>query len=261
MPARRYWELEDAAVHWPSIDAGPGDIGRVLFLEFGLTFGDHWMSVPLDVPTGSLTRIASLVVTDTFGVRSLVSAAADLDHQRGSTAWRFLELTRPDTVAGPLLFVPPAAAALDGPTVEAIDFVRDDTSDIVWAIDRIALGADGQPRTLAPAAAPPATPSTLPMYQLGPAIDPSYHPYRQRTTTTGAALALHAIPGTRSPVRPDLPAQIRAHALSPRPLRVAAQPALLRAADGSYHVVYRRVRSDTPATSSPGFAFDTLEGT
>ncbi|HWU87836.1 MAG TPA: hypothetical protein VN253_11200, partial [Kofleriaceae bacterium] len=265
MPARRYWELEDAAVHWPSIDAGPGDIGRILFVEFGLTFAEHWLSVPLDVPAGSLTRVTSLVVTDTFGVRTLVSAAVDLDQLRGSTAWRFLELSRTGAVSGPLLFLPPAAVSLDGPIEEAIDVVRDDVGDVVWAIDRTALGADGKPRTLStsPGASPGAsgTPAVAaaPVYRLGPSVDSSYHPYRQQLASDGAALTLLAIPGAPVAVRADLPARLRAHALPSRPLRVAIQPALARSPDGAYHVVHRRVRSDAPASSTPALAFDVVE--
>lgn len=258
MPARRYWELEDAAVHWPSIDAGPGDIGRILFVEFGLTFAEHWLSVPLDVPAGSLTRIASLVVTDTFGVRTQISAAADLDQQRGSTAWRFLELSRTG-VAGPLVFLPPASASLDGPAVEAIDVARDDVGDVVWAIDRTALGADGAPRTIA-AMGTAAAPADAPAYRLGPSVDPSYHPYRQRIAGDGAVLALLAIPGTPVAPRADLPARLRAHALPARPLRLATQAALARSPDGAYHVVYRRVRGDAPGSPLPALAFDVIDG-
>jgi hypothetical protein len=258
MPARRYWELEDAAVHWPSIDAGPGDIGRILFIEFGLTFADHWLTVPLEVAAGSLTRITSLVVTDTFGVRTLVSAAADLDQQRGSTAWRFLELSRTSAVPGPLVFLPPAATSLDGPTVEAVDFARDDVADVVWAIDRTALGADGRPRTIAPSPAPASVPAVA-SYRLGPTVDPTFRPYRQRIAADGAALTLVAIPGAPAAPRPDLPTRLRGHALPPRALRIAIQPALARSPDGTYHVVYRRMRADAPASPTPALAFDVVE--
>jgi hypothetical protein len=255
MPARRYWELEDAAVHWPSLDAGPGDIGRILFIEFGLTFADHWLTVPLEVPAGSLTRVTSLIVTDTFGVRAQVSAAADLDRQRGSTAWRFLEVASA-TVAGPLVFIPPAAAALDGPTVEVIDFIRDDIADVVWAIDRTALGADGRPRTIVATPAPAPPPGS---YRVGPTVDPSCHPYRQRLASDGEILARVAIPGAPDRPRPDLPVRLRAHALPPRALRLATQPTVARAADGSYHVITRRVRTAAPASPTPGLAFDVVE--
>ncbi len=92
--------------HGRPIDAGPGDVGRLLFVEYGLTFGDHWLMVPLEAPAGAVLRVTSLSVTDTFGVRQSVRAAADLDADRGDSSWRFLELSRDAGLDGPLVFIP-----------------------------------------------------------------------------------------------------------------------------------------------------------
>jgi len=96
-------------------------------------------------------------------------------------------------------------------------------------------------------------------YRLGPAVDPTYHPYRQRIGNDGAALTLVAIPGAPVAPRPDLPARLRSHALPPRALRLATQPALARSPDGAYHVVYRRIRANAPASPTPALAFDVVE--
>jgi hypothetical protein len=44
---------------------------RLLAVELGLTFADDWLVVPVDLPAGSLARVVSHVVTDTFGAREL----------------------------------------------------------------------------------------------------------------------------------------------------------------------------------------------
>ncbi len=260
MPARRYWELEDAAVHWPAIDAGPGDIARILFVEFGLAFGEHWQVIPLQVPAGSLSRVTSFVVTDTFGGRTLVGAAADLD---GSTApssrWRFLELSRTGELAGPLVFVPPAAAEAIGPVREVVDFMRDDVADVLWAVDRNLLGADARSRDVAPAPPAPGPAVTIATYRLGPAVDPAYHPYRARIDPDGFAFALGAIPGAPAAPRPDLPSRVRAHALPSRALRLETRHDLARSSDGAHHLVLVRNKDAIAAPPAPSLAFDTVE--
>ena len=69
-------------------------------IEYASSYGNDWFVVPLTLPVGSLTRVDSLVVTDTFGVRSL--AATD---------------RRPRAAAGALVDVPagdPARAPARG---------------------------------------------------------------------------------------------------------------------------------------------------
>jgi hypothetical protein len=259
MPARRYWELEDAAVHWPSIDAGPGDVARILFVEFGLAFGEHWLSVPLPVPAGSVSRVASLVVTDTFGRRTLVGAAADLDAASASSAWCFLELSRAGELAGPLVFVPPAAAGALGPDREVVDFARDDVSDVLWAVDRTILGGDALPRDIAPAPPAPMPPSSLERYQLGPDVDPAYHPYRPRIDQDGLVLALASIPDAPAAARPDLPSRVRGHALPSRALRLVTRLELARSPDGSRHVIEVHETAATAAPPNLSLIFDTTE--
>lgn len=46
-------------------------------IEYASTYGNDWFVVPLSLPVGSVTRVDSLVVTDTFGVRSLLRPLGD----------------------------------------------------------------------------------------------------------------------------------------------------------------------------------------
>jgi hypothetical protein len=257
-PARRYWDLEDASVNWSAIAAGPGDVARLLAIDLALTFADNWLLVPLDVPAGSLTVIDSLVVTDTFGERTLVRSAAELDG--AARRWKFCETTS-DGVR-PLLFIPPATGAqVTGPTLTAIDFVRDDVGDVLWAIERIALGADGRPRDVVLPEAPTATPSTdgPPAYILGSAIPVSHHPFRARQTATGLELVRATVPDREpEPSRADLPLRLSVASAPRRPARLRSLYTLARSADGGYHLVHRRLLEPAAPSSAPALAFDQL---
>ena len=253
-PARRYWDLEDSAVVWPALSAGPGDVGRLLAIELGLTFSDDWLVVPLELPRGAVARVVSHVVTDTFGVRILVRGTTDLD---APATWHFCELARDAALAGPLVFVPPPAGPpLVGPVLDAIAFAGDDVADVLWAIDRTVLGEDGVPSSsFAPAPTAPAT-SARPVYTLGPKIPTTMHPYRMTTGTTGVKLVLSSIPGVTLTTRRELPPQIGVGALPSRPVQLQLTAMLQRASDGSYRRTIRHDVVDVPAPVLPPLDFD-----
>lgn len=258
-PARRYWDLEDSAVNWSAIGANPGDVARLVTVELALTFADHWLQVPLAVPAGTVSRVVSLVVTDTFEKRSLVRSAAELDGP--GRMWSFCELARSPQLAGPLIFVPPAAGSqLSGRTLEAIELSRDDIGDVLWAIDRTLRGADGRPRDV-DVSPPPVTPVDSPTYRVGPDVPTWRHPYRAHVGEAGLALVRADVPGAPAvPDRPDLPLRISIAAAPSAPAQVRTFYTLARTSDGSYHLVLRRALG--AVAPSPGFAleFDRVEG-
>ena len=72
MPVSRWWEFEDGQVNLGSVDAGPDDSLWILLLGFALEYGNDWFVVPLELPAGAVYRVVSLIVTDSFGQRTLV---------------------------------------------------------------------------------------------------------------------------------------------------------------------------------------------
>ena len=78
MPAARFWEFEDAQVDFGSVDAGPTDLARMLLVEFALAYGNDWFVIPIELEVGSLYRTRSFVITDTFGVRTLIKSSSEL---------------------------------------------------------------------------------------------------------------------------------------------------------------------------------------
>jgi hypothetical protein len=91
MPARRFWELEDAAVDIGALSATAEDIGRLLLREFALIYGNDWFQIPLSVPVGSGVTVNSLTVTDTLGVTTPIPHYVDADGTTGG--WRVFALS------------------------------------------------------------------------------------------------------------------------------------------------------------------------
>ncbi len=85
----RFWEFEDAQVDFGSVDAGPTDLARMLLVEFALAYGNDWFVIPIELDVGSLYRTRSLVITDTFGVRTLIKPSSELGAPHST--WRMFQ--------------------------------------------------------------------------------------------------------------------------------------------------------------------------
>ena len=59
------------------LPAGPGDIPHLMLSDFATNFGNDWYVVPIDLDVGTLTVTRSLVITDSFGVQTLVAPIND----------------------------------------------------------------------------------------------------------------------------------------------------------------------------------------
>ena len=133
-PADRFWEFEDATVHFGAIDAGPTDLTRILLVEFSLVYGNDWFVVPIRLPVGSLFRVATCTVRDTFGVTSTLTRSRNEQGAR----WSVFDL------AGDFLYLPPTLAApLGGPPIERLQLARDEAANLAWGIEQLVPGLSG----------------------------------------------------------------------------------------------------------------------
>jgi hypothetical protein len=151
MPADRWWEFEDAEVNFGALSAGPLDLLPMVLMSFALEYGNDWFMLPIELDVGSLCRIRSLVVTDSFGERSLIRAAAEVDRPRAD--WRMFHLTGDRrAAAGPadpadgIFLLPPAlAASLHSAPIEDVVFLRDELANMAWAVERTVENLAGRP--------------------------------------------------------------------------------------------------------------------
>jgi hypothetical protein len=187
-PAARFWELEDAVVAYGLVPAGPTDLAHLLMIEYASSYGNDWYLVPLELPVGSVTRVGSLVVTDTFGVRSLLRPIGDPALPAPYfSMWQPAARRHPGDPAGapvPNLFLlpPTIGRGVDGAPVEDVLFLRDEMSNLAWAVERSVEGVTGAPISLAdgaPAAdgpAPLAEPGAAPRWLLATAVPGNWVP-------------------------------------------------------------------------------------
>jgi len=142
-PAPRYWEMEDAGIDYGSMQVGPTDLVHLMLIEYASSYGNDWFVVPFTLPVGSITRVDSLVVTDSFGVGSLLRPIGDPALPRPNwSMWQLAYRRYPgeDSIATPrpnLFFLPPTIAQrLQSAALEDVLFMRDEMANLAWAIER-----------------------------------------------------------------------------------------------------------------------------
>src|SRR5262249_12421219 len=148
MPSARFWEFEDAQVNFGAVDAGPTDTLRLLLVEFALSYGNDWFVIPVELDVGSLYRTKSLVVTDSFGVRTALRPSAELPEP--FSTWHMFEHS-PLRGSGPtnptvnLFFLPPTLVkSLESRPIEEVLFLRDEMANLSWGVERIIESASEQ---------------------------------------------------------------------------------------------------------------------
>jgi hypothetical protein len=282
MPAPRFWEFEDAQVDFGAVDAGPTDLARMLLVEFALTYGNDWFLIPVELEVGSLYRTRSLVVTDTFGVRTLIKPAGELGAPH--SAWRMFQhsylrgngFTQP---ASNLFFLPPSLLKnIESRPIEEVLFLRDEMANLAWAVERLVEGPAEHAlnrfeahleRKRRRGADPPPQADEKPLrYRLTTEVPDYWVPLMPVRKEDGLRLARGAVlktDGSREPVKALGRILESGHALAlyeeevPREgLRVTRHYELTRWIDGSTHLWIGRRKQAGRGEGSSGLRFDSV---
>jgi hypothetical protein len=127
--------------------AGPTDLSRLLLVEFALIYGNDWFIAPVQLPVGSLARLTSFTVRDTFGVVTPVTRSRNADR----TPWSLFEISGDGNpaqrvAASDFLFLPPTLVqTIVGEPVEEVALFRDEMANMAWGVERRVQGVSGDP--------------------------------------------------------------------------------------------------------------------
>ena len=165
-PAQRFWELEDGSIDYGLLPAGPGDLPHLLLSEFATSFGNDWYVIPIELAVGTLTQTRSLVVTDSFGVQTLIRPVND--PAQPATGWSMFELSHvqrdadsPRRPVSNLFFLAPSLVKTQASRpLEEVPFLRDEMANMAWAVERVIQGPIEQRLEAALAADDPASEAT-----------------------------------------------------------------------------------------------------
>jgi len=154
MPNNRWWEFEDGSTDFGSITAETTNIAKILLAEFALIYSNDWFIIPYTVPAGSISEVKGIVVTDTFGERTLVESAGQGD-SNDWTSWTMFNLSKTSNSEGltgkidPRIYIPPVVNKVqESKPLESVTMLRDEMANMVWGVetiipDLLGGGADG----------------------------------------------------------------------------------------------------------------------
>jgi hypothetical protein len=135
--------MADARIAYGLTPVGPTDLAQLMMIEYASSYGNDWFVIPLSLAVGSLMRIDSLVVTDSFGVRTLLRPIGDsLLPSPHWSMWQldFIRYAGEDAAPSPVtnvFFLPPTAGRIvDGADLEEVLLARDEMANVAWAIER-----------------------------------------------------------------------------------------------------------------------------
>lgn len=185
LPARRFWEFEDGDLNLASLQPAETDLAQVLLIETLSGYGNDWFVIGVDLPVGSLVQSTSLVVTDTFGVRTLLRHVGD-PNAVAARGWGLFQHAMPFdanepegvTIRNLLYLAPRLARPLVGAVVEEVLLARDEQANLAWAIEQVVESPLQAPVRLSTARPPdPAgDPDVAPDYHLAQAPPPHWIP-------------------------------------------------------------------------------------
>jgi hypothetical protein len=145
MPDSRWWNFEDAVTDFGQLDVQHVDLAKLLVMEFALVYGDDWFWIPVPIQVGisgsdtlsrgTLSRITNLVVTDTFGVRTLIRPSEQTQVNPGETPWSMFKISGQNLRSDFILMAPTLGTVNDADALEEVLFLRDDMAAMAWAIE------------------------------------------------------------------------------------------------------------------------------
>ncbi len=145
MPNPRFWQMEENQTDFGAIGTSPTGLLHLVFAEFGLIYSNDWFMLPFPMPFNTLCSVEGIVITDVFGVETLVRPAG----QSRDTTWHrwsmFQNTDRGGAVSASSRFylASSVAQSLEGAPIEKVNFLRDEAAKMVWAVENIVPSAGG----------------------------------------------------------------------------------------------------------------------
>lgn len=248
MPVLTFWEMEDPKLDPGRLDAGPSDTARLLLIETALAYAADWFLLPLRLPVASMSSIDSLIVTDTFGVKTVIRPVEQIRPNPGWRMWKITDL--------PYLFLPPPNTGfITADPVEKVVFVRDEAANLAWALQVL-------PQQPIPAADPTPAGSGDLLYVPITAPPDDRVPMVLTETALGRVLVRGKLTGQKTgPSGNLLPAgfKLRDEELPDEGLTLERRYELGRTPDGVLHMWISKVKRTGSRLPSSGLAFDQVQ--
>jgi hypothetical protein len=150
MPHPRLWQMEDREVDFGKLNASPTSLMNVLLAEYGLNYSNDWFVLPYELPLNTLCQVQGILLTDVFGQHIHIKPAIDDPETNWHQFTMFHQTERDKEIRGKSIFylVPAIGQKQESEDLEKINFIRDEMSNMVWAIEQVVPSDAGPGRML-----------------------------------------------------------------------------------------------------------------
>ncbi len=151
MSASRFWQFEEGQVDFGGLDTAPEDLGKMLFAEFALVFGNDFFYIPVTLPVGSISRVKTLTVRNTFGETIKIDSTSQVDagpQETNLPPGRLFSLSPTQEIGGAapdyMFLAPTLIQDIESPSIEEVLLLRDEMANMAWAVERLVLNPVGK---------------------------------------------------------------------------------------------------------------------
>ncbi|MCH5600856.1 hypothetical protein [Niabella ginsengisoli] len=185
MPNPRFWQMEDSRVDFGKIQTGTSGLLSLLVAEYGLTYSNDWFVLPYEMQANTLCEIKGIMVTDVFGQNILVEPTFK-DPEMNWHEFACFRHTERQNLTSPrnrFYLAPSSLKIQQSEPLEKINFMRDEMTNMVWAIESIVPSAAGGNRQIKANAKrfdqsfTPADPEAKIRYLLGTSVPENWIPF------------------------------------------------------------------------------------
>jgi len=156
-PEKRFFNFEDGRINFALIEPKITNLATLLLMQFSFIHSADWYMIPFPMNIGTLSKIHSFTAVDTFGDEIEIKPAGYtqdeielLETDLGWDSWNAFMLSKPyqdnNQRNTQYFFLPPVIADYDlGVSHEEIKFLRDETANLTWAVEKKYRTLYGEP--------------------------------------------------------------------------------------------------------------------
>lgn len=145
IPHPRFWQMEDGQIDFAKIQSGTTGLLSMLITEYGITYSNDWFVLPYPMKINTYCEVKNILVTDVFGQHVLIEPTFT-DPEVSWHEFAMFRHTERHNLTSPRnrFYLAPSILKLQqSEALEKVNFMRDEMTNMVWAIENTVPSAAG----------------------------------------------------------------------------------------------------------------------
>ncbi len=150
IPHPRFWQMEDGQIDFAKIQSGTTGLLSMLITEYGITYSNDWFVLPYPLKINTYCEVKSILITDVFGQHILIEPTFT-DPEVNWHEFAIFRHTERQNISSPRnrFYLAPSILKLQqSEPLEKVNFMRDEMTNMVWAIENTVPSAAGGGRAV-----------------------------------------------------------------------------------------------------------------